>query len=49
VTDDTGVGDPSAATAAKGARFLEAVTSRLADFLVELSAMDPTDLYVPDR
>ncbi len=48
VTDDTGVGDPSAATAEKGARFLEAVTDRLAGFLVELNDMDPTDPYVPE-
>lgn len=45
VTDDTGVGDPAPATAEKGARFFEAVTSRLADFLVDLSGMDPTDPY----
>ncbi len=44
-TDDTGVGDPRAATAAKGERFLAAVTERLAGFLIELSAIDPTALY----
>lgn len=45
VTDDTGVGDPSRATAAKGERYFDVVTEKLAGFLVELSGMDPTDLY----
>ena len=49
VTEDTGVGDPSSVTAEKGARFLDAVTETLADFLVELAAADTGDLYVdPD-
>ena len=33
VTDDTGVGDPAAATAAKGEAFFGAVTERIAGFL----------------
>jgi creatinine amidohydrolase len=45
VTDDTGVGDPRAATAAKGERFLAAATMRIGEFLVELAAADPDDLY----
>jgi creatinine amidohydrolase len=45
VTDDTGVGDPSRATAAKGQRYVEALTTTLADFLVELDLLDPDDLY----
>lgn len=45
VTDDTGVGDPAAATAEKGARFVDAVAERLAGFLVDLAAADPADLY----
>lgn len=48
VTDDTGVGDPSAATAEKGATYFEAVTDRLAGFLVELDRMDPQDPYEDD-
>jgi creatinine amidohydrolase len=36
-TEDSGAGDPRAATAEKGARFFEAVTRELATFLVELS------------
>lgn len=45
VSDDTGVGNPAAATAEKGARYLDAVTERLAGFLVELAAADPDALY----
>ncbi len=46
VTDDTGVGNPAAATPAKGARFLDAAAEVLATFLVDLAAADPDDLYV---
>ena len=50
VSADTGVGDPRAATAARGAAFLEAVTGRIAGFLTELAAADPADLYIdPDE
>ena len=45
VTADTGVGNPAAATAEKGAAFLRAVTAELGQFLVELAAADPQDLY----
>lgn len=45
VTDDTGVGDPAAATALKGAQYLQAVTQRIGAFLAELAAADTTDLY----
>jgi creatinine amidohydrolase len=45
VTDDTGVGNPAAATPAKGERFLAAVVERLGQFLVELAAADPDALY----
>jgi len=45
VTADTGVGDPKAATADRGASFLDAVTSRIASFLIDLAAADPADLY----
>lgn len=48
VTGDTGVGDPRAATPEKGSAFYEAVTSKLADFLVDLDAMDPEELYEGD-
>ncbi len=45
-TDDTGVGNPAAATAEKGKRFLEAVTVTISGFLVDLAKADPTNLYV---
>ena len=45
VTDDTGVGDPSASTAEKGARFVQAVTERIGGFLVELAQADPRAMY----
>ncbi len=45
VTADTGVGDPRAATAEKGARYFEAVTARIAEFLIELDQADPEDMY----
>ncbi|HEU0298835.1 MAG TPA: creatininase family protein [Longimicrobium sp.] len=45
VTEDTGVGNPAAATAEKGEAFLRAVTERIGGFLAELAAADPTALY----
>jgi creatinine amidohydrolase len=45
ISEDTGVGDPSGATAQKGEAFFRAVTERIAGFLVELAAADPEDLY----
>ena len=45
VTDDTGTGDPKAATAEKGEKFMRAVTERIGGFLVELAAADVKNLY----
>jgi creatinine amidohydrolase len=45
VTEDTGVGDPRAATAAKGERCFDAVTTRIGAFLAELAAADIDRLY----
>jgi len=45
VTVDTGVGDPSAASAEKGSAFLDTLTERLGDFLVDLAAVDLDELY----
>ena len=45
VTADTGIGDPRAATADKGARYVEDLTEKLAGFLVALSAADPGAMY----
>ncbi len=45
VTDDTGSGNPAAATAEKGKRYVEAVTARIADFLVALAKADTRNMY----
>jgi creatinine amidohydrolase len=45
VTDDTGTGDPRAATPAKGAMFVDAVCERLAQFLTEFAAADLDAMY----
>jgi len=45
VTDDTGVGNPAAATASKGAAYFSAVTAKIAGFLQELAAADPSAMY----
>jgi creatinine amidohydrolase len=45
VTDDTGVGNPAASTPDKGKRYVDAVTGKIADFLVELAKADTADLY----
>ncbi|MEP0547102.1 MAG: creatininase family protein [Rhodothermales bacterium] len=46
MTADTGVGDPRAATPEKGAAFVEAVVGRIASFIEEFAAMDPSDPYL---
>jgi creatinine amidohydrolase len=43
-TDDTGVGNPAAATAEKGQRFLEAVTGMISGFLADLAKADADNL-----
>lgn len=45
VTDDTGVGNPKRATAAKGSEYLNAVTEKVGGFLKELAAADLKNLY----
>ncbi len=45
LTRDTGVGNPAAASAEAGGRYLQAVTQRIGEFLAELAAADPDDLY----
>ena len=46
LTEDTGVGDPAAATAEKGHELMEIVVGRLGDFLYEL-AVSPMDAKFP--
>ena len=45
VTADTGVGDPREATPETGAAFVDACAARIADFFVDLAALDPADPY----
>ena len=45
LTRDTGVGNPSQATAEKGTRFVAAISRELAGLLQELGLADPEDLY----
>jgi creatinine amidohydrolase len=45
VTDDTGVGNPAAATAEKGRKYVEAVSEKIGSFLVELAQADTSKLY----
>jgi len=45
VTDDTGIGDPSRATATKGEMYVSAAVDRIAGYLVELAAAKLDDLY----
>ena len=45
VSDDTGIGNPRAATAAKGAAYFQAVTEKVGALLADLSDADPESLY----
>jgi len=45
VSADTGIGNPHAATSAKGKQYFAAVTERIAGFLIELSATPVPELY----
>jgi creatinine amidohydrolase len=45
VTGDTGVGDPSLATAGKGEAFFGAMTGKISDLIFELSETRPDDIY----
>jgi len=45
VTADTGVGNPAAATAEKGARYFDAIAEKVAEFFVDLAAADLEDMY----
>lgn len=49
VTDDTGVGDPAAATAEKGRGFFDAAAAAIAGFLVELAAIEPDAIFGGDE
>ena len=45
ISEDTGVGDPRAATKEKGEKYFTAVTEKIGSLLVELAEIDTNDLY----
>lgn len=45
ITEDTGVGNPKAATAEKGKAFLETAAQNIADLLIELTKVDVNNRY----
>jgi creatinine amidohydrolase len=45
VSEDTGIGNPSKASEAKGRRFFKDLSIKLADFLIALAKTDNSDLY----
>ncbi len=45
VTEDTGIGNPEAASPEKGKQFFEDVCERLAGLMLELAGMDVRDIY----
>src|SRR2546422_4785944 len=45
VTDDTGGGDPAAAASETGDRYVDAVSAKIAAFLVELAGRDAGEMY----
>ena len=45
VTADTGIGNPSKSRPKKGEAYVSAAVEQIANFLVELHALDPDDLY----
>jgi len=45
ITEDTGVGNPKSATKEKGEKYFKAVTSKVADLLIELAKSDINNLY----
>jgi creatinine amidohydrolase len=45
ISADTGVGNPQHASAVKGEKFADAVSNRIASFLIDLAASDPSNLY----
>jgi len=45
VTEDTGIGNPKKASAEKGARYIEYITDKIADFFVELARTEPDKFY----
>lgn len=45
VTKDTGVGNPKKANAEKGKRYVDALTTKISAYFIEMAECDVTDLY----
>ena len=45
ISEDTGVGNPKAASAAKGARFFKAICHKLGELFYEVATADTQNLY----
>jgi creatinine amidohydrolase len=45
VTKDTGIGNPTRATAEKGEAFFKLITEKIGNFLFELASLDQDELY----
>ncbi|KPK83778.1 MAG: amidase [Bacteroides sp. SM23_62_1] len=45
VTEDTGIGNPSKATAEKGKRYFDDLVKKIGDLMYELATTDPEDFY----
>ena len=45
VTQDTGIGNPKYATSVKGKKFVNSVSEKIAQFLIELSETNISDMY----
>ncbi len=45
VSEDTGVGNPKKATAQKGDKYLDDLTSKISEFFIEMAECDIKDLY----
>jgi creatinine amidohydrolase len=45
VSEDTGIGNPKAATPEKGKKYLDDVTTKIGNYFVELAKCDVNDLY----
>jgi creatinine amidohydrolase len=45
VSEDTGIGNPRASSAGKGADYFAAVTEKIGEFLAGLAGTDPDRMY----
>ena len=45
VTEDTGIGNPKAATPEKGKKYVEFISEKIARFFIEFTASDVNDMY----